>query len=401
MESLPTELVDCILDNLYFDTRTLRNCALVGSAWVRSSQRGIFRQIVLKPPSPNLLPPLMPKPYLPSYVQSLELREFENGSTDELDNATADVVRRLSNVNNLSFSTVYWITLSPLLRTELTKILRAPSLTQLSLELFYISTFWTDWQDLTGSVHELETGGPPPKSQLKRLRLGLEVDPFITWFQHDSCPFEARNYVGGNLRELEIQNPQFQDLNNYLEYALNIQILHLRHLPQRTAVFMIQALLKPLLNQDVGSRCSLQHLTLDLHLVYSALENRLLWGQWSAIDAMFERPEFALLEKVDFRLFNVNLDEYPAGITAIRELISGNLTFLERSGKLSVQIRQRRAQEPQSAHRSYLFRIVVPIQEKIYGIFTDLQVLIAKKTPYEPRYDPKMHPTSSFSCVLP
>ncbi|KAE9398038.1 hypothetical protein BT96DRAFT_43959 [Gymnopus androsaceus JB14] len=92
---LPNELVECILDNLYFDKDTLLSCALVASAWVTPSQRGIFRLITLKLPDSKyrnsfsvlfgaylqtsglLIALFNEKPYLASYVRALELVHFQ------------------------------------------------------------------------------------------------------------------------------------------------------------------------------------------------------------------------------------------------------------------------------------------------------------------------------------
>ncbi|KAE9402299.1 hypothetical protein BT96DRAFT_991276 [Gymnopus androsaceus JB14] len=85
VEPLPNELIECILENLYFDKQTLKNCALVGKAWVRASQRGIFEQIsfdefylrdCLQTRSERLIAIFGVKPHLARDVRFLELLNF-------------------------------------------------------------------------------------------------------------------------------------------------------------------------------------------------------------------------------------------------------------------------------------------------------------------------------------
>lgn len=144
-ETLPNELVDCILENLYFDTETLLNCALVGRAWVSPAQRGIFRQVVLHDNTSYLKATLRldalfdAKPHLAAYVQLLELRWFmplyrhHQQQPSDLHIANANIVQRLSNVKKLLFFRVDWTILFPVLKEALAKICMAPSVTQVSL----------------------------------------------------------------------------------------------------------------------------------------------------------------------------------------------------------------------------------------------------------------------------
>ncbi|KAE9388496.1 hypothetical protein BT96DRAFT_1004141 [Gymnopus androsaceus JB14] len=135
---LPNELVDSIIDNLHSDIASLLECALVGRAWARSSQRGIFRQIVLNPflrtddylkTTERLVAAFDAQPRLESYVRSLELRGFWSTNT-RVDAATASVVQRLANMNDLTLSSINWTVLSPMLKAKLTGIFQSPSLRQ-------------------------------------------------------------------------------------------------------------------------------------------------------------------------------------------------------------------------------------------------------------------------------
>lgn len=417
---IPPELVESILSNLYFDTATLLNCALVAQAWVPSSQRGIFRELILKLPSKNLedfatrldafldaskrrVALLDDKPYLASYVRTLQLQElveFEGDSEHALYSATTSVMERLSNVETLKVWSADWAVLSHVLREELTRILRSPSLTQVILGGMFIPTaaqlasliscarhlkglnvFAVRYLDTNSSTEFTAGTSLPPKSttQLEQLKLDHTILPFIDWFHHDSCPFQVQNlqslylgpglflysdviallqYVGRNLRQLELMCLQAQgqselsfcflfayvllELNKHLEYTPNLQALYLYGLRQGvsfTPVPIIQALLNSLLNninQD-GSRrvATLQHLTVDLLLITGAHD----WNHWSVIDALLEKPEFALLETVVFKLFgNYNLPNFRGSFLDDKELLAKELAVLGRSGRLTVQI---------------------------------------------------------------
>ncbi|KAE9397851.1 hypothetical protein BT96DRAFT_995410 [Gymnopus androsaceus JB14] len=396
VEPLPNELVDDILYNLYFDKATLFNCVLVGKARVRPSQRGIFREIVLEIidsaelylKTTGRLDALFPeKPYLASYVQSLELRwfDFVDQGACNIHTATAKVVRRLPNVNKLSFFRVYWNRLSPLLKVAVTDLFRVPSLTQVSITEFSIDAFTELASLLCYTTHlkvlksyvflndpklpgstilklETEEAGkrPAPKSiELKELKLERHIREFCAWFQWDLCPFEVWNlkvlhfgvcfsvlpekiglvqYVGKNLEELHLTRWLPDDLNGLHEYTPNLRILHLDNLHQSvswTPVPMIHALFRPFLNQK-GKRLSLQRLIITMVLMDPPLSANSLktWEQWTAIDALLQKPEFASIEMVDFRLSAIpRSPEVPDGV---RHLLRGKLPYLETSRKMIV-----------------------------------------------------------------
>ncbi|KAE9384983.1 hypothetical protein BT96DRAFT_1026737 [Gymnopus androsaceus JB14] len=259
--------------NLYSDKATLLKCALVGRAWVRSSQRGIFRQIILDFSSitdidgylkttERLVAVFDAQPRLASYVRSLELGGLWFMET-RLDAATASVVQRLSNA-------------------ELTEILRYPSLTQHLKVVDVSDVSYPDW-NLPAEI----TGTPSRSIHLEELKLD-HSPPFIDWLLHDSCPFEVWNlqslclyghflyskiiglmqYIGGNFRNLKI-NLRFSKAEEFENHLPNLRTLHLAYLEQgisfATPVPKIQALFRPLLNQD-GNGFPLQHLFIDLRL---------------------------------------------------------------------------------------------------------------------------------------
>lgn len=263
---LPNELIDYILDKLYFDTATLLKCALVARAWVYSSQRGIFREIRLDPQfdeeprvddylkiSESLAAIFAKTPRLASYVRLLELQNFTKPNFQakpELLNAFVSIVQHLSDVKQLELFDVNWKFLSPSLRSALTGLIRANSLTGITLLFFSIPTF-AELVSLLGEntyLKVLETNvtcdvwdvpdsstfesdmdrtvatNPPRSIRLDRLQFHgqTQISSFLTWFRQDLCPFEVKNlqllhlgssissdlavqvlqYVGGNLSGL-------------------------------------------------------------------------------------------------------------------------------------------------------------------------------------------------------
>lgn len=241
---LPNELIPAILDNFDADIPALLNCALVGRSWVYSSQRGIFRRVVL-----DSLPTLHIREYptgierylktaelltasfnsnprLASYVQSLTLlkfREFPDSCTgyqDAVYTVTTDIVHRLSIAGNLNkvMLLVSWNDLSSMLKVALTSMLKAPSITELWLSQFYIATFtevvallshmshlkglklglFCDGWDIPSSPSSLELGSLEGtlSRNIKLDELSLQGDDesiaFATWLQKDWCPFDVK-----------------------------------------------------------------------------------------------------------------------------------------------------------------------------------------------------------------
>lgn len=125
----------------------------------------------------------------------------------------------------------------------------------------------------------------------------------------------------------------FLDLNNYLEYTPNLQVLHLGHLFQMdssTPVPIIQSLFRPLLKQD-GNEFPLQRLTIDLTILMRSNPLQIdHWDEWTAIDTLLLRPEFAPLKTVGFKLGPL------APYKGVVEFFSGKLPFLVGAGKLVV-----------------------------------------------------------------
>lgn len=76
-------------------------------------------------------------------------------------------------------------------------------------------------------------------------------------------------------------------------------------------------------------RYPLQRLCIDLLTCHSGPD--FSWDRWTALDNLFEKPEFALLESVDIK---VGSSLRPAMAV---EKISEQLAFLTRTGKLKLE----------------------------------------------------------------
>lgn len=249
MVPLPNELVESILEHLYLDKETLLNCGLVARAWVPASQRGIFRMIVLRPPNAlyllhaqhgdtktqsyldsltRLTTFFDAKPHLATYVRSLMLHDFDHRAK-EVHIPTAVIIQRLSAVKELSFDSVNWTLLSPLLKEALTNLVKAPSMTRLSLCKFSTREFSELGTLLSLAIHlktlrvlestpqspicKITTPSPPRSIKLDDLLLQIESpEPhhhppsgltFSEWLQEEYCAFEV-----GCLKTLHIRHNQ-------------------------------------------------------------------------------------------------------------------------------------------------------------------------------------------------
>lgn len=127
---------------------------------------------------------------------------------------------------------------------------------------------------------------------------------------------------------MEIHLP---DLNNYLEYTPNLNILRLGMFPGTTHsgnVIIIQNVFEPLLNQH-AKRFPLQHLSISLYALIrsSALDSYL------TIDALFQKPEFDALETVQFDWFAHSFIPSDFEVS-----FHSNFPFLKKSERLAVKI---------------------------------------------------------------
>lgn len=118
---------------------------------------------------------------------------------------------------------------------------------------------------------------------------------------------------------------------------LNTLLLAVIQQPDSSPVLWIQSLFSPLLDRD-KNRYSLLRLTIILYVFDDALETG-QWDHWTMVDSLFERPEFSPLEMVEIVI--TGKSEIARRSSAIVELLSRNLTFLKRSGKVKVRVYSR------------------------------------------------------------
>ncbi|KAF5390062.1 hypothetical protein D9757_003771 [Collybiopsis confluens] len=353
---LPNELIECILDNLYSDRDTLLNCALVGRAWVTTSQKGIFQRIVLDAPNSHhedyvqlthdflaanerLVDLFDDKPHLTKFVKTLELRQYEKPSRTrdarELQQAlqisTANVIRRLSDITNLSIFRLTWSNLNDTLKDALVQAFSAPLLTRVSLSLVAIPTFAELASLLTRvkllkvlkitflACHNWDIPPPaapaencvPPRSihlnELVHFHL-VNIRAFTAWFMQDYCPFELSNlqtlelhrsatfdyqgtafmleYIGANLKELELQGPyrNHPDFNvvhfGYTPNLESVRLISVQQTDSLSPVPFIQSLFEPLLNPS-RNKFSLKRLTIDLNIDHvDPMDAHHQWDMW-------------------------------------------------------------------------------------------------------------------------
>lgn len=271
---LPNELVECILDKLHpsIDKSTLCSCALVGRAWVSTSQRGIFHTIFLKIPIlsvygyyqdyphrlseylrtvTQLITSFKENPRLPGYCQYLEVdfqaTEDAPPMHQDVSTFTAAIISRLFNLRNISVHDFDWDELSSSLKVALTNVLRIPSVTEVSLSDFEIHDFAILASLLNNLMHlktlkvgdfdcgdeivaiQSDAHSPPPGSvQLDKLAVGNLSLLASTWFQQGSCPFGFRN-----LRSL--QSPANHQITSFLlqQAGASLEKLKLDYWAQR------------------------------------------------------------------------------------------------------------------------------------------------------------------------
>ncbi|KAE9391944.1 hypothetical protein BT96DRAFT_1000807 [Gymnopus androsaceus JB14] len=401
VDPLPNELVDRIIDNFDFsiDKTTLLNCALVGRAWVRASQRGIFHTISLKiiiPPSVDTSFQLSEvidyyvkknhqlralfdgNPGLASYVQCLELWDFSFGTVIQEVEGNALIIIPLS--LKLSFS--------PSLEAALTRMFRAPSVTEVVLETLEIPKF-ADLVSLLSHLTRLKvlkimaiscddwsapntahaTGSPLPGS-IQLDKLVFNDRDFITWFQQGSCPFGLQNLrhlqifpavlnsqeavdvlqqAGKALTKLTLKREsEMGDLGPgpflHLGYTPNLKSLKLFNIFRKRlktphpvdSVPWMRSLFEPLLNSD-QKRYPLQRLTIEISVDGYTMSNNRYWTKWPSLDALLSKPEFDLLETVHI-VIKCGSPSLDPGRRA-REVLDEMLSFLKGSGKLKFTVR--------------------------------------------------------------
>ncbi|KAE9386377.1 hypothetical protein BT96DRAFT_1006148 [Gymnopus androsaceus JB14] len=359
MESLPIELIECILDNLNSDKNALYRCSLVEKAWVVPSQRHIFEKIDLDGCSPasrsflktkteRLIAIFDEKPHLASSVRflGLHLQLYATILPENLAEA-AKVIQRLSGVDAIQLTYFRWETLSPLLRMALIDVLKAPSLTRITLFEFTIPTF-VELASLLGQATHLKALSvkrgdfnriripitsdmvinPPRSIKLDELETD-DIDAFISWFQDESCPFEVQNlrYLRLNaystrdyqLVAFMVQHSSCSITKLELQYCYGLQnfdLIHLGHTPNLhtltlncqecfvgtdSIVRWIEFLFRPRdRNGNSGNAHPLRHFTLLLSTrSWDAAQWEAQCEQFAILDARLQNAMFSSLDMVN------------------------------------------------------------------------------------------------------
>lgn len=123
-------------------------------------------------------------------------------------------------------------------------------------------------------------------------------------------------------------------MDGYLEYTPNLKILYLDLTGGRyhlDLVAVVQGIFGPLLNEE-GKTFPLQHLIIMAGPVFFHTMNSL--DPWIAIDALAQRPEFGLLETVQFDWV---LDDTTV-LHGFERSFRRHLPFLQGTGKLVVNV---------------------------------------------------------------
>ncbi|KAE9383252.1 hypothetical protein BT96DRAFT_1038263 [Gymnopus androsaceus JB14] len=228
VEPLPNELIDHVLENLYSDKATLKKCALVGRAWVRASQRGLFETIVFDFIIDNrhlnsncqtkwewLAAIFDERPHLASYVRLLKLENLYPETLSQKAIAWApQVIRRLSKMNHILLDGCdgNMLSKSSLLGEALYGILNIPSLTRVTIRSCYFRNFVDLASLLSHAIYlkaltvdavrffgdtdppttsDLIPNLPPRSIKLDEFVASTGIECLTPWFQQESCPIEV------------------------------------------------------------------------------------------------------------------------------------------------------------------------------------------------------------------
>jgi len=241
---LPQELTDHIIDYLYDDQASLRNCALVCQAWLPTSRYHLFAKVSLKATSPQQEPSVLQErckrlqgilvrsPHIISNIRELEICEGSplHHPYPDIQSSTTWVTtertlmalfRMLTNVSRFDFSatsSLYWTLLPPTFQAALYTILSLESMSYLRLHSWIFPNF--------AALNSLLSRCPNLKG------LALSSTTICT----DSCPSETQAHHEKKedehkLLSLEVLTLDFVTFA-YLEYWLL----------GRTAIISVQSL---------------------------------------------------------------------------------------------------------------------------------------------------------------
>ncbi|KAE9388975.1 hypothetical protein BT96DRAFT_1025231 [Gymnopus androsaceus JB14] len=354
VESLPNELIDCILDNLSCNKIALSNCSLVEKAWVLPSQRRIFEKLGLNGHADSLVKTerliaiFDEKPHLASSVRLLNLWSFNNveGPEKEMLHAriAEGVIQRLSKVETIELDYVYWPILYPLLRTALSDAFQAHSLTRIAItgcsfhtfaDLASLLSHATYLKALTIRLLNCGRRNEPTASDFaipRSIKLDEfatdDTDTFTPWFKEELCPIAIRylrflrmRIFGRNPTTIYqsvafiVRHAGFSLTKLELEYQNGLGdsgLIHLGHIPNLDSFVLdicksragtdilipwIRSFFEPLLNLD-GHTHPLRHFTLVINIDFDESDPdqwEWEWDQYAVLNRLFAQPVFAPL----------------------------------------------------------------------------------------------------------
>ncbi|KAJ3729618.1 hypothetical protein C8R42DRAFT_171518 [Lentinula raphanica] len=403
--TIPHEIIEYILDNLHSEKAILSNCALVQKSWAISAQRGLFQHITLKFPNTyhedfdelataynerneQLIQTFDRKPFLMVCVRTLELKQFGQivpgnfvHRKEMLYTSTTQLIKRLHNLKSLLFFQGRWDLLSLELQEALMHLFNQPSLTRVTLSFFSILSLQNLASLLSQATnlqvlklhfpHCYDWGCPttPPidhPSRSIRLDQSLcvrsrNIRAFVTWFQHDSCPFEIRElrsleldvikppndaefasmlrYTGGHLQDLILHGPFDDQPSGLLHIGLfhdlrNLVMLNALQRAALTPVPWILSFFRPS-QETKRETSSLRQLTISLFIDDVDIHGTHQWdAAWTAVDVLFTEHQFMSLETVKIEL----LGQLLLVLREIKDILIGKMPILNGTGKLEVEI---------------------------------------------------------------
>ncbi|KAL0567749.1 hypothetical protein V5O48_014249 [Marasmius crinis-equi] len=224
--SLPSEILLQILDrNKWNDLKTLLNCCLVNSSWLKVAQPLLFRHLgiygrgVEESSLHNLLRSIDGRPELASFIHFLQLQHLTRFNlktlTREEKQCIASLLSKLTNVKSINWDQVEYSQLSKEIQQSINGLFRLPSLVSLeirssthpsaldfllaisgaaNLQTLHISRFRFD------QIHDTRISSPDeilsPPDSIPLTALGLnhtDISSFVELFSDVTCPFSFRS----------------------------------------------------------------------------------------------------------------------------------------------------------------------------------------------------------------
>ncbi|KAF8479447.1 hypothetical protein JB92DRAFT_1810059 [Gautieria morchelliformis] len=236
--TLPQELIDAITDNLQDvrDRDALLACSLVRSSWRLSSQRLLFRRVVLvldRDDCKRLAQTLLSYPHLANYFRELQVRWYDLWSYKNRENwieahqaidqsLLAAVLRKLGKLQSITLYRLDWSLMTVDLRQSLRWVLMLPSITFLILDITRDESNPVDFfphplalEDQGGND---ESRPALERRQLSDLNLCLgsagNCDAYVDWFLGPRSRFDVSHIQ--TLRVDRLREVDEQALNHLL-----------------------------------------------------------------------------------------------------------------------------------------------------------------------------------------